>query len=616
MKPCLSILLFVYVIISLADCQQINDSTVTSQWSAFEDDDQCPLLHFFNTTTNLCECNISSSIVKCTEQGINLRVGHCMTYEEEEGVIYLAHCNYFNGNFSTSINGRYIPLTVKNASEFNDTMCGPINRKGKLCSECKDGFGPSIISLSLVCSNCTGAWYGIPLYLFLEFVPITVFYVIILLFRVNITSAPMVAFVFYSQIIVATFLGFGIDLKFEIPAAYYFAHAFVMLYGFWNLDFFRFSLPPFCVSSALRNMHIIAIDYVSAFYPLCLIFITWITIKLHYYNFKPVVWLWNKLSKCSCMHTRDRSRSQSGNSLIDVFATFFLLSFSKLAYTGTRILSPLKALAYRNNTLDLSHSSHLAEDPRIEYFVGKHLPYALISIFIVILLILPPVLLLILYPIRVFRLILFKCHLSTHTIASLNIFVEKYYSCYRDGTEGGKDMRSFASMYFILRLMHTLIFQMTWISFSSSLVTIAVLYTAYAITIALVRPYKKTYMNVLDSLIMANLALLALMFNKFYLEDSNASLALLYAIIIAIFSNLPLLSLSGFIAYRILRRIKSELGLFHTKTERKKRSSTTTAIVQQNLNNDPELPDRVLHPQQYNFIKMKNFESVNYINAS
>ena len=96
MKPWLAIilLLFVYVCIKLTDCQPSNDSGATTQ-SSLIIGDQCPLWHFFNATTNLCECNISSSIsdiVKCTEGGVRLRVGHCMTYQEEEEVIYIARC--------------------------------------------------------------------------------------------------------------------------------------------------------------------------------------------------------------------------------------------------------------------------------------------------------------------------------------------------------------------------------------------------------------------------------------------------------------------------------------------------------------------------------------------
>ena len=50
-------------------------------------------------------------------------------------------------------------------------MCEPLNRKGRVCSECKDGYGLSVMSVGyrIQCSNCTSAWYGVPLYLILEF---------------------------------------------------------------------------------------------------------------------------------------------------------------------------------------------------------------------------------------------------------------------------------------------------------------------------------------------------------------------------------------------------------------------------------------------------------------
>ena len=195
-------LLFLYLAFNNVDCHQSNSSAAnTYQLSLIGDGDidQCPLWHSLNPTTNLCECKNSPGvrdIVKCTDKGIKLRIGFCMTYEELERTIHIASC-IFDGNFSTTDNGGYIQLPVNNASELNNYMCGPMNRKGRLCSECIEGFGPSVISSGLVCSNFTGAWYGVPLYLFLEFVPITIVFVAILFFRVNITSAPMVAFVFF-----------------------------------------------------------------------------------------------------------------------------------------------------------------------------------------------------------------------------------------------------------------------------------------------------------------------------------------------------------------------------------------------------------------------------------
>jgi len=44
-------------------------------------------------------------------------------------------------------------------------------------------------------------------------------------------------------------------------------------YGFWNLDYFRYLIPPFCVGQDLKNIHAPALQYVS-FYPLVLIAIS------------------------------------------------------------------------------------------------------------------------------------------------------------------------------------------------------------------------------------------------------------------------------------------------------------------------------------------------------
>ena len=56
-----------------------------------------------------------------------------------------------------------------NVYEFNNYMCGLMNRRGPL----HDGFGPALTSEIFTCSNCTNIWYGVPLYLLVEFLPVT-----------------------------------------------------------------------------------------------------------------------------------------------------------------------------------------------------------------------------------------------------------------------------------------------------------------------------------------------------------------------------------------------------------------------------------------------------------
>jgi hypothetical protein len=122
-----------------------------------------------------------------------------MTRDENEA-LFVTKCPYFQlKGHNVSDPGNF--KLPDNVSELNDYMCGPMNRKGFLCEDCVDGFAVSFTSMGHKCSNCTDAWYGIPLYLLIELAPITVFYLIILIFQVHITSAPMTGLIFYCTIV-------------------------------------------------------------------------------------------------------------------------------------------------------------------------------------------------------------------------------------------------------------------------------------------------------------------------------------------------------------------------------------------------------------------------------
>ena len=109
----------------------------------------CPPWFVYNTTTNQCECYSNPSlngIVKCAEEAALLRLGYCTTYQEEAG-LSVGSCNYLRPSLYEVTDDNYIRLP-DNVSELNDYLCGPVNRKGKLCSECIDGFGPSIFTVT------------------------------------------------------------------------------------------------------------------------------------------------------------------------------------------------------------------------------------------------------------------------------------------------------------------------------------------------------------------------------------------------------------------------------------------------------------------------------------
>ena len=224
--------------------------------------------------------NDRDAMIQCTEEGPLLQFGYCATYSDETKLLSITICPHYQQNgYNLSTSGKIV--LPRNLSQLNDYMCGPLNRKGVLCSECADGFGPSVTLFGYKCANCTDAWYGVPLFLVVEFVPITVFYFIILVFQISVMSAPMPCLIMYAQSIVVAFylsiysdnelrkqivFGKNGNLRFDMKIIY-------TIYGVFNLDFFRFVTPPFCISSHLKTIHITLFGYISVLYPLFLIFL-------------------------------------------------------------------------------------------------------------------------------------------------------------------------------------------------------------------------------------------------------------------------------------------------------------------------------------------------------
>ena len=141
-------------------------------------------------------------------------------------------------------------LLPNDISELNQYICGPLNRKAHLCSECKNGYEPAMVltMCTNVCYVCADNWHSVILYLLLELVPITALYVLILVLQIKLTSAPMTCFNFYSQLIVMAFKAECADqvstnlfshVKFKKNRDLRMKTKFILtLYGIFNLDSF------------------------------------------------------------------------------------------------------------------------------------------------------------------------------------------------------------------------------------------------------------------------------------------------------------------------------------------------------------------------------------------
>ena len=155
----------------------------------------------------------------------------------------------------------------------------------------------------------------------------------------------------------------------------------------------------------------------------------------------------------------------------------------------------------------LNDSTFVNVDLNMVYGSIEHLIFVVLAIIFFIILYVLPTLLLILYPFGLFRSCLSKCKLDS---IALYIFVKKFYSCYRDGLNGRRDMRSFAGLYFVVRLMLFLsngIGILLMVSDNDPFFTRNVILSATLLLVGLCRPYKKTHMIVFDVLLLAHMGL-------------------------------------------------------------------------------------------------------------
>ena len=350
-----------------------------------------------------------------------------------------------------------------------------------------------------------------------EFVPLTVLYLIILVFQISVLSAPMPCFIMYAQsIVVAFYMSIYTDielrrqivfdkngnLRFDMKIIY-------AIYGAFNLDFFRFVTPPFCISSHLKTIHIAVFGYISVLYPLFLIFLTWVCVELHGRNFQPLVCQWRPFHRC---FVRLRRGWDTKNDIIDVFLTFFLLSYDQCVYVTLVLMSCQQVKRYDVFGNFYNIKVKTIADYSVTFGSRNHLLFAipaaiLFSIYIIFL----PVLLTF-YPLKLFKSCLSKCRLN---FISVNIFVEKVHKCYRDGLDGGRDLRSFSGLYFFLRIALYLLGPLSdsllkinnniWMTDAIWFPT-GTVFMITALTVALIKPYQKNYMNYLDALLLSNIA--------------------------------------------------------------------------------------------------------------
>ena len=221
-----------------AECME--NTTCTATWLRPNPSSNCTSCECGSSLGGLVECDSSS-------EKVSLLQCYCMTFSIDESMLVVGLCVY------TCVRRFRYPL-ASNTSQL-DELCSRYNREGQLCGRCKDGFALPVYSYNFSCISCESHYaYNWVKYVAASFFPLTLFFIVIVTFRVRVTSGHMNAFLLMSQTISLPALSRELLLEYEHQCIsgsinFYTGAVYVLIsfYGIWNLDFFRLLYPTFCL---------------------------------------------------------------------------------------------------------------------------------------------------------------------------------------------------------------------------------------------------------------------------------------------------------------------------------------------------------------------------------
>ena len=532
--------LFTIVNVSLQDCPP---------GFAFDS----PSLSCICKTTRHTYCDYGSK----SQWNAYLLADYCMSYSEVKlnGVyqkhIVFGRCPFTSGLQRHFSNGYshlllYLPLPLEK-EELNTKFCGKLNRTGILCGECIANFSIDLISSTFRCLNCSGSLTHWLIYITGEGVPPLIFFVIVLLLHISLTSGPLNGFIFFSQVLtvsveVILLREFWLDSSATHPKI--FSSIIVKVYSIWSLDFFRFVGYKVCLGTGIKVMHVLVLRYLSALYPLCFLVIAFTVIELHARNCRLLVWLWRPLC---FLCVRFRQAWKARTSILDAFAAFILLSYVKIVRISL-LLTSYTRIFVQDSGKSLSVLNY---DPTVPYLSKEHAPFWFIAVVWLLTFGLVPPILLTCYQFKFFQRFLHWCKLNGN---GLRIFMDTFQGCYKDGREGGPDRRYFAGLYFIFRFIVFGIFDMA-LTLPYTYIMLLVIFVIFGVITAVVQPYKKRFLTHLDVFFFNLLAvIMALQLFVLFLTTESRVVPQYMLWVTFVLILIPLLYVSLFVLHWVCQR--------------------------------------------------------------
>ena len=437
-------------------------------------------------------------------------------------------------------------LNVSSKEELDSLVCGS-KRTGTLCGDCRGNYTAYFHSKTFRCDKSDYCSMGLLFYAISELLPLTVLFIVVIVFNISFTSGAANAFIFFAQVIDSIDTSAKNFIRF--PSWVYLLtrlHRFV--YRSFNLDFFSINPLAFCLWKGAKSIDVIAFKYVTVAYALILVISTIMLMNIcNCYRF------------CRCVKPRTVK-----SSVIHGISAFLVMCYAQSTKVSFLLLAPSHLCSKGRSCKDTIMHYHGST----VYFSKAHLPYAVPAIFFLVIITALPTILLLVYPAYYKILALLRLNENRRVqqvsryipIEKLKPFFDSFQSCYKD------NFRFFSGLYFVYRLSILVI-----LSISKSLTffyTIIAGQLIFMLVIhALAQPYEKRWHNAVDILTFADLAIIngITFFNYVYTKEtgfqhrvdiaSSVQLLLIY---------LPMVYLVMYIIFHLLSKMNAYVKRKHT----------------------------------------------------
>ena len=239
----------------------------------------CPPGFVYSNETEECECivdhnhqNPAISDCELTSYQAYFDQFYWIGYESDDAVdLLISPCPY-RYCYEDHISQEQLLPRDANKTILDKFVCGDRSRTGLLCGECIEGYSVIMNSPTFTCYKCKDPHLGI-LYLLLSYIiPVSILFYIIMAYNIRMTTGPIGAFLFFSQIFSSQYR-FAFDYSVTADKALTSSSIITAIYSITNLQFFQHNLFSYCLFPNAGTIDILAFNLILSCYPICLILI-------------------------------------------------------------------------------------------------------------------------------------------------------------------------------------------------------------------------------------------------------------------------------------------------------------------------------------------------------